>query len=503
MKKISIIIIFVIGVFSFLAPINFLLNFAHDDSFFYLNTAKNFAQGLGSTFDGINPTNGYHPLWFLTISAVYFIVNLFTNASPEFLFRITFIVHAILCVLIAVYLYKAMTNVSGKDVKQFAVILILLFILVFPRDFGIESHIACLILSLYLYIKSLEFSDGVARIISPALLIALLFLARTDYLLTIIPFIIITDIVTSAKEVRIRKLSADLGFVMTAAVLYYSANYLIFGSMTTTPGMILNSFPTILLWENIKIFSTAPEKIFNQTGRLMFLLAVIIIYTIILLRNRGEKTVRRKFIITLYGICIGSAVFAMSHLLFNYTGVREWYLTMPLVSCSVLATVILRRKYYNISIVFLLAVFAFVFYKTRLENYKFTSPVNYAKSLKEKTSADDRIFQIDFSGIVGFISERHIINGDGLANSFEYLNYKKEGRLKDYFRKYKVNYYSTYSYNILKGNDTLFTDTTYKDFSREYSFTYPVKDIVLRFPFYFRHSVLDLKGEWYLFKIYE
>ena len=35
----------------------------HDDSFFYLKTAANIADGKGSTFDEINVTNGYHPLY--------------------------------------------------------------------------------------------------------------------------------------------------------------------------------------------------------------------------------------------------------------------------------------------------------------------------------------------------------------------------------------------------------------------------------------------------------
>src|SRR5215471_14491586 len=36
-----------------------------DDAFYYFGIARNVALGHGSTFDGINPTNGYHPLWML------------------------------------------------------------------------------------------------------------------------------------------------------------------------------------------------------------------------------------------------------------------------------------------------------------------------------------------------------------------------------------------------------------------------------------------------------
>lgn len=43
----------------------------YDDAFYYLGIGRNIAEGAGSTFDGINTTNGYHPLWMLVVSAVF------------------------------------------------------------------------------------------------------------------------------------------------------------------------------------------------------------------------------------------------------------------------------------------------------------------------------------------------------------------------------------------------------------------------------------------------
>jgi hypothetical protein len=37
--------------------------FTRDDAYYYFKVAQNISEGKGSTFDGINPTNGYHPLW--------------------------------------------------------------------------------------------------------------------------------------------------------------------------------------------------------------------------------------------------------------------------------------------------------------------------------------------------------------------------------------------------------------------------------------------------------
>ncbi|NWF64823.1 MAG: glycosyltransferase family 39 protein [Chloroflexi bacterium] len=39
--------------------------FVRDDAYYYFKVAQNISEGNGSTFDGINITNGYHPLWML------------------------------------------------------------------------------------------------------------------------------------------------------------------------------------------------------------------------------------------------------------------------------------------------------------------------------------------------------------------------------------------------------------------------------------------------------
>jgi hypothetical protein len=45
--------------------------FTRDDAYYYFKTAQNIAEGHGSTFDGLNPTNGYHPLWMLVCVPVF------------------------------------------------------------------------------------------------------------------------------------------------------------------------------------------------------------------------------------------------------------------------------------------------------------------------------------------------------------------------------------------------------------------------------------------------
>jgi hypothetical protein len=45
--------------------------FVRDDAYYYFKVAQNITEGHGSSFDGINTTNGYHPLWMLVCIPVF------------------------------------------------------------------------------------------------------------------------------------------------------------------------------------------------------------------------------------------------------------------------------------------------------------------------------------------------------------------------------------------------------------------------------------------------
>src|SRR6266542_3510659 len=45
--------------------------FTRDDAYYYFKVAQNITEGHGSTFDGVNQTNGYHPLWMLVCVPIF------------------------------------------------------------------------------------------------------------------------------------------------------------------------------------------------------------------------------------------------------------------------------------------------------------------------------------------------------------------------------------------------------------------------------------------------
>lgn len=502
LKKHIYILIIVLIAAAFFLPFQFLLNFAHDDSFFYIKTANNLAKGLGSTFDGINLTNGYHPLYFICLVVLFFLPDLFLNASPELIYRIVVSFHFLMIVLIYYFLNESLKKILkdefGKIVKL--VLFFLLAALVFIRDFGLESHIACLVLSYFIYIKANEIETGKNYIIDKSVLFTLLFLTRTDYLYSVIPAVLIADIFISDKKTKYI-ITSGIFLIMTA-VVYYTSNYIAFGNIDTVSGKMLNAFPHFLLFENIKTLITDPAKLYNQFARVIFLLFSVVLFILFFIKRRKTENKKNKFYILLLCAGSGSVLFTFFHLLFNNYSIREWYMTLPVFISSVLLIVFLSNKKITAYITLFLSfiVLIYVFYGSRINNYKYVSGYEYSKALESLVKEDECIFQVDYCGVTGFFSNRKVINGDGLINSFEYQQYLSNGKIGDYLEKYDVKYYSTYSSkNIYK--DSIYIDDNFSDKTNGKEFIFGKPSLVLEMPFKWNHIAFDLEGRWYLFKL--
>ena len=173
------------SILTLFVPLNYLINFFHDDSFFYLKIAQNIVNGAGVTFDNISSTNGFHPLYLIIITILFYTLNLLGIVSSEQQFLVVFIFHIAIIQIISGLTVILLRHIL--DTEHFRVgLLTFLFIclsFVFIRDFGLESHISCLLIVLYLlnrYNKSVKARWYTAIIISG------LFLSRTDYLLSLI-----------------------------------------------------------------------------------------------------------------------------------------------------------------------------------------------------------------------------------------------------------------------------------------------------------------------------
>jgi hypothetical protein len=86
--------------------------FIRDDAYYYFKVAQNISEGHGSTFDGINPTNGYHPLWMLICVPIFALAR-FDLILP---LRILLLVMSGLSVATAMLLYRLIGRIFSASI---------------------------------------------------------------------------------------------------------------------------------------------------------------------------------------------------------------------------------------------------------------------------------------------------------------------------------------------------------------------------------------------------
>src|SRR5512143_1347726 len=92
--------------------------FTRDDAYYYFKVAQNISEGHGSTFDGMHPTNGYHPLWMLICIPIFALAR-FDLILP---LRLLAIVTGLLQIATALLLYHLIRRAISRPVGMLAAI---------------------------------------------------------------------------------------------------------------------------------------------------------------------------------------------------------------------------------------------------------------------------------------------------------------------------------------------------------------------------------------------
>ena len=128
--------------------------YTRDDAYYYFKVAQNISEGHGSTFDGINKTNGYHPLWMLICIPIFALAR-FDLILP---LRILFLLMSGLSVGTAILLFRLIGRVFAPVIGAFAALYWVFSVNVLVRFYkqGLETGIAAFFIVLFVY-KLAEF----------------------------------------------------------------------------------------------------------------------------------------------------------------------------------------------------------------------------------------------------------------------------------------------------------------------------------------------------------
>ena len=149
----------------------------YEDCFYYLKIAQNVVAGAGVTLDGVEPTNGFHPLWMLlcvfaeAVSSRYALnIILFAGVAA----------HLLQCVLI----YKIVSSRGSRGVAHAAAIFWLVSYRVWASNVcGLETPLVTLMVCACIYMARSRLSVSFKSSVLFGCLLGLTVLSRFDALL--------------------------------------------------------------------------------------------------------------------------------------------------------------------------------------------------------------------------------------------------------------------------------------------------------------------------------
>lgn len=207
------------------APANSLINwFNIDDAFYYYKVAQNVLAGHGFTFDGINLSNGFHPLWMVVCLGVFWLSK-FSLILP---LRVLAVVSGLFNAGTVLILY----HLLRKFIHQYAAILGALFWGLFPSIYnvnivhGMESVVSSFFMVLLLFLAAKYLFNEEKKPVTPLQMIwlglagALTALSRLDnvFIVAFIGLFVLFEV---------RKISSALIYDWVALALALVASWII------------------------------------------------------------------------------------------------------------------------------------------------------------------------------------------------------------------------------------------------------------------------------------
>ena len=380
-------------------PAPFALTF--DDAYYYLQIGRELAHGHGSTFNGLDHTNGYHPLW-QVVSILPFLVGLTGLAAVRALLVVQLGLWFVTLWIVAGLVGKQLTRVSTPTVA-------VLFALVAANPYvmklfvnGLESGVAALAYAALLW----AVVEKRTRWIAPLLVLA--FLSRTDAVIVMGCLFL-----WSPREWR--------RFVPAGVVvaLYLGFNQVVFGNPLQVSGVVKRLPLTATRAVELLVVAVVAlavgvgcRRLAGRTGRFE--------RTIAFLAATGWFAAACVLLVGYY------RVLSVEVYLWYYAPIALYLFVVLLHLAGDFAEAVVAegQSLRTVQVILVLPFLAGFLLTAR----QVTDP--HLRSLQEgdraaalwvrdNTPPDTRVASWD-AGIIGYFSDRPVVNLDGVVNSFEW-----------------------------------------------------------------------------------
>jgi hypothetical protein len=412
-----------------------------DDFYYYLKVAQNLAHGRGSTFNGIVPTNGYHPLYFLVIATIC----RFTNSLDHILTAIWLLATAMTVVTFQLA-YRILRCFSPRvPVCAAAACFLTVACLDLFRD-GMEVTLV-IPLAFGLLLMMIHEGEWTAqRCFVASLTAAFMVLARLDSALLIIALALLSPISRRVRTNMTWAKAVAVAAGMVPLVVYLAINVLHFHALLPVSG----EAKEIRLSHGFSshAFSSAYDLSTHEHRHLVpGLLAILgLLFLPFALR---ERSVSRRVALLAMLLLPWQQLVALSFL--SDWSIWSWYLyTFNLAACATLCLVLAaaERRYTRpvVTLVLLAAsLVAVLEARQMLIERKSEDLPNVTNGLRlaEFARTHPGIYAMgDLAGAAGFFVPYPLVQTEGLVMDPAFLEkIRRQDDLIPVLRQYGVRYY--------------------------------------------------------------
>jgi hypothetical protein len=450
------------AVFGLVAPMESLVFRLSDDSFYYFKVAQNIVGGAGTTFDGINPTNGFHPLWMVVILPVFALVS----ADPLSALRV---IHVVLAILGAGGLwmaYRMMSEYGSRLAAAAASGLFLSPFLLNPLLNGLESGLLLFFSFMTIWALSRfrlsSTKTGAGMDVLLGVLLAAVFLSRLDsaFMILGILVLIVWRWMSGVDQPRsgtalLRKFVVVGAISAVFVIPYFAWNLASFGHIMPISGALKSTFPEV---------SFNPRRLLGYHA--LFGLGQIVVTLFLLglglaLRRKDSSEVLAG---TPWGILValwfGNALHFANAMLFMNWGAHWWhyasYLPLTLAVSASTGSQILGRVGNPVRLavatgaaLLVLSISALGLDAARRghQHREWYEAALWAS----RSLPDDAAVGMTDCGLFGYFSDRRTVNLDGVINGYEYQRAIRDGRLAAYLQSCGVSHIAAHGTRYREG----------------------------------------------------
>lgn len=419
-----------------------------DDAFYYFGVARNIATGDGSTFTGLVETNGYHPLWTLTLSALATVAR--TPAS--FVIAVVLLQSVIWVGVVREGL--RIGRALGSEPVAVAGLVTLGFLAVLTGQLsfnGMESAplLFFLVLGIRLFLEASEGDTRTDWLLG--LTFALAFLSRLDALLTIGPLMLVVVLTGSGSlAVAARRMVAVAGPTAVALVTYVAVNLWLFETPTPVSGQA-KTFGSSGL-------NTEPLLQALQAGQVndhFLWLGVIVLAALAVVTASGiwrSTDGTRRLLFVAGAFFVGQCLLTTYLVVATTYPIWAWYhynLAFVGFCSTILGARWLTRRYGRLALLACEAAgvaFCLVVLPVALLTNATNSPVSVhaAKFVDQELPADAVFAMGDRGGLFGYMADRPLLHLEGLVADADWLDDLRNGTELERMNAEGVDFYVWY-----------------------------------------------------------